>query len=60
MDENKSAILALIENYFYHCEKYGHSDFDEWCDDNLENTEQTELFEKVAAAVATISEVLFD
>ena len=43
MNENKKALYDLMENYFYDCEQNGYSDFETWCEDNIQNDEQESL-----------------
>lgn len=56
---DKKAICYLIENYFYDCEQNGHSDFETWCEDEIDNDTQQQLFVKIKDCVNTIADVLF-
>lgn len=60
MDENQREVFSLIEDYFENCRLYGHSDFEEWCEDNLENSEQIWLFNTVKDSVNLIADALFN
>lgn len=58
-EETKKAMFDLIENYFYDCEVNGHSEFRVWCEDNIGDGAQRELFEKLCDHVEVISDALF-
>ena len=59
MNENKKALYDLMENYFYDCEQNGSSDFETWCEDNIQNDEQESLLYEMLEHVNTIAGILF-
>ena len=59
MNKNKKALYDLMENYFYHCEQNGYSNFEMWCEDNLENEEQESLAYEMKEHINTIAGLLF-
>ena len=56
MNENKKALYDLMENYFYDCEQNGYSDFETWCEDNIQNDEGRKINEYHVSANGSISE----
>jgi len=59
MNENKKHMFDMIENYFYYCEDNGYTEFEMWCEDNIENEEQESLFYEMMDHVNTIAGLLF-
>ena len=59
MDEAKKTIKGLIENYFYDCEQNGYSDFDVWCEDNINTEQEEKLFNEVKDHVYAIASILY-
>ena len=59
MNRNKKALYGLMENYFYYCETHGFTDFEMWCEDNLENDEQESLAYEMKEHVSAIAGLLF-
>ena len=59
MNENKKALYDLMENYFYDCEQNGYSDFETWCEDNIQNDEQESLLYEMLEHVNAIAGMLF-
>lgn len=60
MDKNKKALYDLMENYFYDCEQNGYSDFDGWCEDNIQNEEQKKLYNELREHINAIADLLFE
>jgi hypothetical protein len=60
MNNNKKALYDLMENYFYDCERNGHSDFRVWCEDNISNDEQQSLAFEMTEHVNAIADILFN
>ena len=58
--EDRIAVYGLMQNYFYDCELHGHSDFEVWCEDNLENDEQNRLFLEIKEHVDAIADILLN
>lgn len=59
MIENKKVLYDLMENYFYDCEQNGYSDFNVWCEDNIQNEEQESLLYEMQGNVNAIAGLLF-
>ena len=45
--------------YFYDCEQNGYSDFETWCEDNIQNDEQESLLYEMLEHVNAIAGILF-
>lgn len=60
MNKNKKHVAGLIENFFYDCEQNGVSDFNTWCEDNIENGAQLNILELVYDSVQQIAEQLYE
>lgn len=58
--EDKEALYSLMENYFFDCHMNGHSEFETWCEDNIENDEQRKLFDDIKEYVEAIADTLFN
>lgn len=59
LDGDKKVLYDLMNNYFVDCEISGHSEFKTWCEDNLENTVQEQMLEKIQAHVDAIADFFF-
>lgn len=59
INNDRETLCDLLENYFYHCKMNGHSEFEMWCEDNLENDEQRRLFNNINDHVEAIADILF-
>lgn len=57
--ENKKVLADLMENYFYDCDQNGYSDFEVWCEDNLENEEQESLLHQIKDHINVIAGLLY-
>lgn len=55
----RSAVCALVENFIEDCKLHGGSDFKVWCEDCLEDEEQSALAERLYEAVNTIADILY-
>lgn len=62
MDKDKLRILNLIINMWENdlINENGAEDFENWCDDNIENKEQRKLMNKVKSHVDAITYILDD
>ena len=60
ISEDKEALYSLMANYFYDCHMNGHSEFEMWCEDNIENDEQKKLFNAINDHVEAIADILFN
>ena len=56
----RRAILDLIQNYLNDCAENGHSDFEMWCEGNLNNCREMGLFKMVVDGVNELSDILFN
>lgn len=59
MKEDKIVVYDLVENYLYYCKQYGYTDFETWCEDNIENDEQESLVFEIKEHVNAIAGLLF-
>ena len=60
ISEDKETLYSLMANYFYDCHMNGHSEFEMWCEDNIENDEQRRLFSAINDHVEAIADILFN
>lgn len=58
--EDKEVLYSLMANYFFDCHMNGHSEFEMWCEDNIENDEQRRLFNAINDHVEAIADILFN
>lgn len=59
MNENKKVLCDLMENYLNDCKQNGYTDFEEWCEDNIQNDEQESLLYEMQEHVNVIAGLLF-
>lgn len=59
MNEDQKHMSDMMENYLYDCQENGTSDFEVWCEDNIENNEQKNLLYKIKNHVDAIANLLY-
>lgn len=59
MTKNQKVLYDLMEDYFYSCKQNGYSDFEVWCEDNIENELQKDLLFAIVEHVNSIAWLLF-
>lgn len=60
MNEIQKKVYSLLENYLCYCENFGYTDFEVWCEDNIDSDQEMELAVQVYRAVNQIADKLFD
>ena len=59
MDKTQEKIFDLLENYFEYCKTNGFTDFEVWCEDNINNINENKLVESIYMEVNYIADKLF-
>nr|DAX14622.1 MAG TPA: hypothetical protein [Bacteriophage sp.] len=59
MDKTQEKIFDLLENYFEYCKTNGFTDFEIWCEDNINNINENKLVESIYMEVNYIADKLF-
>lgn len=59
MDKTQEKIFDLLENYFQYCKTNGFTDFEIWCEDNINTISENKLVESIYREVNYISDKLF-
>lgn len=59
MDKTKEKIFDLLENYFEYCKTNGFTDFEIWCEDNINTISENKLVESIYREVNYIADKLF-
>ena len=59
MDKTQEKIFDLLENYFEYCKTNGFTDFEIWCEDNINNINENKLVESIYREVNYIADKLF-
>lgn len=59
MDKTQEKIFDLLENYFEYCKTNDFTDFEIWCEDNINNINENKLVESIYMEVNYIADKLF-
>jgi len=59
MDKTQEKIFDLLENYFQYCKTNGFTDFEIWCEDNINTISENKLVESIYREVNYIADKLF-
>lgn len=59
MNKTQEKIFDLLENYFEYCKTNGFTDFEIWCEDNINNINENKLVESIYMEVNYIADKLF-
>ncbi len=59
MDKTQEKIFDLLENYFEYCKTNGFTDFEIWCEDNINTISENKLVESIYREVNYIADKLF-
>lgn len=59
MDKTQEKIFDLLENYFEYCKTNGFTDFEIWCEDNINNINENKLVGSIYMEVNYIADKLF-
>lgn len=59
MDKTQEKIFDLLENYFEYCKANGFTDFEIWCEDNIDTISENKLMESIYREVNYIADKLF-
>lgn len=60
MDKAQIKIYGLLENYLEYCKTNGFTDFEIWCEDNIDSANEKELVRDIYREVNHIADKLFD
>lgn len=53
-------IYELLQSYFKYCESEGYTEFEIWCEDNIDCLEEKMLLDKIYQEVNYVADKLFD
>lgn len=59
MDKTQEKIFDLLENYFEYCKTNGFTDFEIWCEDNINSINENKLVGSIYMEVNYIADKLF-
>lgn len=59
MDKTQEKIFNLLENYFQYCKTNGFTDFEIWCEDNINTISENKLVVSIYREVNYIADKLF-
>ena len=60
MDKAQIKIYGLLENYLEYCKTNGFTDFEIWCEDNIDSANENGLVQDIYREVNHIADKLFD
>jgi hypothetical protein len=60
MDKAQIKIYGLLENYLEYCKTNGFTDFEIWCEDNIDSANEKGLVRDIYREVNHIADKLFD
>lgn len=60
MNETQEKIYGLLENYLEYCRTNGYTDFEVWCEDNIDTINEYALVKDIYQEVEYIALQLFD
>ena len=60
MNETQEKIYCLLENYLEYCKTNGYTDFEVWCEDNIDTINENALVKDIYQEVEYIALQLFD
>jgi hypothetical protein len=59
MDKDKKFMADMLENYLLNCQEYGYSDFEVWCEENIQNDTQESLLHELVEHANAIAGLLY-
>lgn len=60
MNETQEKIYGLLESYLEYCKTNGYTDFEVWCEDNIDTINEDALVKDIYQEVEYIALQLFD
>lgn len=60
MNETKKKIYGLLESYLEYCRTNGYTEFEVWCEDNIDTISKETLVQDICQEVNHIADKLFD
>lgn len=60
MNETQQKIYGLLESYLKYCKTNGYTDFEVWCEDNIDTINEDALVKDIYQEVEYIALQLFD
>lgn len=59
MDETQENIYVLLESYLEYCKTNGYTEFEVWCEDNIDTISEEALLQDIYQKVNYIADKLF-
>lgn len=60
MNETQEKLYGLLENYLEYCKANGYTDFEIWCEDNMDTIDEATLLDDICEEVNYVADKLFD
>lgn len=60
MNKAQKKINGLLESYLEYCKANGYTDFEIWCEDNIDTISEAALLDDIYEEVNYIADKLFD
>lgn len=60
MNKAQEKINGLLESYLEYCKTNGYTDFETWCEDNIDTINESALLDDIYKEVNYVADKLFD
>ena len=60
MDETQEKIYGLLKSYLEYCKTNGYTEFEVWCEDNIDTINEDALVQDICQEVNHIADKLFE
>lgn len=60
MNNTQEKLYGLLESYLEYCKVNGYTEFETWCEDNIDTTDEAALLDDIYVEVNCIADRLFD
>lgn len=60
MDKTQIKIYELLDDYLKYCKVNGYTDFEIWCEDNIDTINEAALLDDIYEEVNYVADKLFD
>ena len=60
MDKTQIKIYELLDEYLNYCKSNGYTDFETWCEDNIDTINESALLDDIYEEVNYVADKLFD
>lgn len=60
MTKTQRKIFDLLQSYFNYCKSEWYTEFEVWCEDNIDNTDEDVLAGMICSEVNYIADKLFE